>query len=50
VLKNICLTAGLGGSPYRGGSAAYYLGETVTENDAKGIAPYLMAFAEIIRA
>jgi len=50
VLKNICLTAGLGGSPYRDGSAAYYLGETVTENDAKGIAPYLMAFAEIIRA
>ena len=49
-LSNICLMAGLGGSPYRDGSAAYYLGETVTENDAKGIAPYLMAYAEIIRA
>lgn len=50
VLRNICLMAGLGGSPYRDGSAAYYLGETVTENDAKGIAPYLMAYSEIIRA
>ncbi|MBR4626668.1 MAG: glycoside hydrolase family 88 protein [Ruminococcus sp.] len=47
VLRNICLMAGLGGTPYRDGSAEYYLGELVTENDAKGIAPFLMAYAEL---
>ncbi|MDE5584223.1 MAG: glycoside hydrolase family 88 protein [Ruminococcus sp.] len=47
VLKNICLCAGLGGNEKRDGSAEYYLSERVTENDAKGIAPYLMAYAEI---
>ena len=49
VLKNICLMAGLGGTPYRDGSAEYYLNERITENDAKGIAPYLMAYTELIR-
>ncbi len=48
VLGNICLMAGLGGEPYRDGSAAYYLSERVTENDAKGIAPYLMACTEYL--
>lgn len=48
ILKNICLMAGLGGQPYRDGSADYYLSERITENDAKGIAPYLMAYTEII--
>lgn len=47
VLKNICLCAGLGGNSHRDGSESYYLGERITENDAKGIAPYLMAYAEI---
>lgn len=49
VLRNICLMAGLGGSPYRDGSAGYYLSERVVENDAKGVAPFLMAFAEYCR-
>ncbi len=47
VLKNICLVAGLGGNARRDGSESYYLGEKIVENDAKGIAPYLMAYAEI---
>ncbi|MDE7137901.1 MAG: glycoside hydrolase family 88 protein, partial [Ruminococcus sp.] len=47
VLKNICLVAGLGGNTRRDGSERYYLGEKIVENDAKGIAPYLMAYAEI---
>lgn len=47
VMKNICLMAGLGGTDNRDGSVKYYLSEKVVENDAKGIAPYLMAYAEI---
>ena len=43
VLRNICLMGGLGGENRRDGSAEYYLSEPVVENDAKGIAPYLMA-------
>lgn len=46
VLRNICLMAGLGGEQSRDGSAEYYLGERVVENDAKGIAPYIMAYTE----
>ena len=49
VMRNICLTAGLGGSPYRDGSAEYYLSERIAENDAKGIAPYIMTYTEIMR-
>lgn len=47
VLKNICLMGGLGGENRRDGSAEYYLSERIIENDAKGIAPYLMASAEM---
>ena len=47
VMKNICLVAGLGGNEHRDGSVEYYLSEPVVENDAKGIAPYLMAYAEL---
>jgi unsaturated rhamnogalacturonyl hydrolase len=46
VLKNICLVAGLGGENNRNGSAEYYLSEPVVENDAKGIAPFIMAYTE----
>lgn len=45
VLKNICLMGGLGGAGERDGSADYYLRERIVENDAKGIAPYLMSAA-----
>lgn len=47
VLKNICLVAGLGGSENRDGTAEYYLSEPYVENEAKGIAPYIMAAAEM---
>ena len=47
VLKNICLMGGLGGEKRRDGSAEYYLSESIIENDAKGIAAYLMAAAEL---
>lgn len=49
VLHNICLMGGLGGSQNRDGSAEYYLSERIVENDAKGIAPFLMAYNEILR-
>lgn len=49
VLGNICLMAGLGGSQNRDGSAEYYLSERIVENDAKGIAPFIMAAAELRR-
>lgn len=47
VLNNICLMAGLGGAENRDGTEEYYLSESIVSNDAKGIAPYLMAYAEI---
>lgn len=47
VLKNICLMGGLGGEENRDGSADYYLSERIVENEAKGIAPYLMAAYEL---
>ncbi|MBR5514350.1 MAG: glycoside hydrolase family 88 protein [Ruminococcus sp.] len=49
VLKNICLMGGLGGVNNRDGSAEYYLSERIVENEAKGIAPYLMATAVLMR-
>lgn len=54
-LKDICLVAGLGGYPGKGdyklrdGSYAYYVSEPKVSNDAKGIAPFLYAFAELLR-
>lgn len=48
ILGNICLMAGLGGERRRDGSAEYYLGERIVRNDAKGIAPLIMAYAELI--
>lgn len=47
ILKNICLMGGLGGLENRDGSAEYYLSERIVENEAKGIAPYLMAAYEL---
>lgn len=54
VLKDICLVAGLGGMPGRGsyevrdGSFDYYISEPRVENDAKGVAPFLFAYAETL--
>lgn len=47
-LGGICLVAGLGGAQHRDGSRAYYYGEPVVENEAKGLAPMLLALTEIL--
>jgi len=55
VLTDVCLVAGLGVYSGKGdyelrdGTYEYYVSEPRVENDAKGTAPFLMAFAEIIR-
>lgn len=50
-LGGICLVAGLGpaGNPRRDGSYEYYISEPIVENDAKGVAPFLLAYTEIRR-
>lgn len=45
-LKDICAVAGLGPDNKRDGSVAYYLSEPVVDDDVKGVAPFLMAYAE----
>ncbi|MCR5790804.1 MAG: glycoside hydrolase family 88 protein [Lachnospiraceae bacterium] len=49
-LSGICLVAGLGGKAHRDGSLSYYLSEPVTEDDAKGTGPLLMAYVELLMA
>lgn len=48
-LGGICLVAGLGGKERRDGSYAYYISEPIVENDAKGVAPFLLCYTEILR-
>ncbi|MCC8059633.1 MAG: glycoside hydrolase family 88 protein [Clostridiales bacterium] len=50
-LGGICLVAGLGpeNNPRRDGSYEYYISEPVVENDAKGVAPFILAYTEIMR-
>ena len=48
-LSGICLVAGLGGKQHRDGSLEYYFSEPVVENEAKGVAPFLLAYTEMIR-
>jgi unsaturated rhamnogalacturonyl hydrolase len=43
-LGGICLIAGLGGDNDRDGSFEYYMSEPVVENEAKGVAPFLLAY------
>ncbi len=51
-LSGICKVAGLGpeSSPERDGSFEYYLSEPVVSNEAKGVAPFIMAYVEILRS
>ena len=51
-LDRICLVAGLGpeNNRRRDGSLAYYLSEPIVQNDAKGVAPFLLCYTEIKRA
>ncbi len=48
-LSGICLVAGLGGKNHRDGSLEYYFSEPVVENEAKGVAPFLLAYTEMLR-
>lgn len=54
-LQDICLVAGLGGMPGKGsykrrdGSFSYYISEPRVSNDAKGVAPLLFSYAEMLR-
>lgn len=48
-LRGICGVAGLGNTPYRDGSVAYYLSEPIVADDPKGVAALLMALAEALR-
>ena len=41
--------AGLGGTPYRDGSYAYYTREPLGDNDPKGIGAYLLAESEMLQ-
>ncbi len=51
-LGGICLVAGLGpeNNRRRDGSYEYYISEPVVENDAKGLAPFLMCYTETLLA
>lgn len=49
-LGGICLVAGLGGKTMRDGSIEYYLSEPIVENEAKGVAPLLLAYTEILKS
>ena len=48
-LGGICLVAGLGGKEMRDGSVAYYVSEPIVEDEAKGVAPFLLCATEVIR-
>lgn len=50
-LGGICLVAGLGpaDNPRRDGSFEYYISEPIVENDAKGVAPFILCYTEILR-
>ena len=45
-LEGICGVAGLGNTPYRDGSYAYYMSEKITPNDPKGVGALMMALSE----
>jgi unsaturated rhamnogalacturonyl hydrolase len=49
-LKGTVSVGGLGGSPYRDGSFAYYMSEKVVTNDPKGVGAFIQASVEIERA
>ena len=45
-IKNCCSVAGLGGKDNRSGNYAYYIGEPIRDNDAKGVGPFIWASLE----
>lgn len=46
-LEKTVSVSGLGGTPYRDGSYAYYLGEPLRQDDLKGVGPFVMASVEM---
>jgi unsaturated rhamnogalacturonyl hydrolase len=46
-LHQICHGAGLGGSPYRGESYEYYVGEKIVSDAMMGLAPFMFAAMEV---
>jgi len=48
-VNKICQVAGLGGKDKRDGSFAYYISEPIVTNDHKGVGPFLLLSAELIR-
>lgn len=48
-LHGICQVAGLGGTPYRDGSYAYYIHEPVVSDDYKGLGAFILAAVELGR-
>ncbi len=49
-LGGICLVAGLGNKQMREGTFDYYMREPIVQNDAKGVAPLILAYIEILQA
>ncbi len=51
-LDGICLVAGLGpeDNRRRDGTFEYYISEPVVQNDAKGVAPFVLCYTEVKRA
>lgn len=47
-LTDICWVAGLGPGEKRDGSVEYYISEKIVSDDAKGVGPFMMAYAQKI--
>ena len=45
-LDGICLVAGLGNKEMREGTFDYYMREPIVKNEAKGVAPLILAYIE----
>ena len=46
-VTHVCSVGGLGGTPYRDGSFAYYMSEPVVTNDHKGVGAFILAACEM---
>ncbi len=49
-LDGICLVAGLGNTEMREGTFDYYMREPIVKNEAKGVAPLILAYIEIMKS
>ena len=47
-LEGICLVAGLGNRENREGTFDYYMREPIVKNEAKGVAPLILAYIEVL--